>query len=186
MANRKKQATLFNFGFSRRASHRGESYDLGASSQGPSFVEDANVSLYRCQPCGKHFKSKAGLKMHETWCTVGKKDTSVSSEAKFPAEDSKDVIEVDSIEGQVSITVRDLVYKCVSATEKEIEKNNQENDEKEKKDGRKGAEKRRSYTIQFKSMVANEAKHNPISDVALKYGIDKSMVTKWKKDEKRL
>ncbi len=35
-------------------------------------------------------------------------------------------------------------------------------------------------------MVANETKHNPVSDVALKYGIDKSMVTKWKKDENKI
>ena len=43
MANRKKQATLFNFEYSRRVPHRGESYDLAAPLQGPSFVEDENV-----------------------------------------------------------------------------------------------------------------------------------------------
>ena len=53
---------LFKFGVTRNVEHRGNIVKLS----GPSFTEEKR-GIYSCI-CEKHFKTKAGLTMHEAWC----------------------------------------------------------------------------------------------------------------------
>ena len=47
MGDKKKQSTLFKFGFSKKIPHRNELQEV----PGRSFVEDDDVSLYHCDTC---------------------------------------------------------------------------------------------------------------------------------------
>ena len=53
---------------------------------------------------------------------------------------------------------------------------------------RRGASERRAYTNNFKMMVINVCKTQSVNDsyIALQYNIDKSIIRKWKKQEKKI
>jgi len=57
-----------------------------------------------------------------------------------------------------------------------------------KSEKRKGQAKRKTYTTELKYKVLCEAKMNTFSDidVAEKYGINKSLVSKWKKEANKM
>ncbi len=51
MGDKKKQSTLFNFGFSKKIPHQDELHEV----PGPSFVEDDDIRVYRCDACNEAF-----------------------------------------------------------------------------------------------------------------------------------
>ena len=68
----------------------------------------------------------------------------------------------------------------------EVEKNKPLNDVQPSK--RRGASERRAYTNNFKMMVINACKTHSVndSDIVLQYNIGKSIISKWKKQEKKI
>ena len=58
----------------------------------------------------------------------------------------------------------------------------------ERVENQKGAVERKSYDNNFKMTVINACKRKRISDqdIAMEFGIDKSLLSKWKKQEKKI
>ena len=58
----------------------------------------------------------------------------------------------------------------------------------ERVENRKGAVERKSYDNSFKMTVINacKRKRTPDQDIAMEFGIDKSLISKWKKQEKKI
>ena len=93
-SKKSKQATLFQFKFTRSVKHRGKLVEV----PGEDFVaEDADYYTIRCDTCRKGFKNRAGLTMHVAWCEA----------KRVEAKDGKAV--PDSTLGIVTGVVKSLI-----------------------------------------------------------------------------
>ena len=111
--------------------------------------------------------------MHQAWC---KKMVSVENKPKLkPAVFSNTT---NQIEKEVASVVDEMLDK-VTKEQPTVTSN------VERVENRKGAVNRKSYDNSFKMTVINACNRKRISDqdIAMEFGIDKSLVSKWKKQE---
>ena len=121
-------------------------------------------SLVKCKSL---FKTKGAQWMHEKWC---KQEVASEEHILFSNSSEKSEEHFGAIAKSV---VENLVTKIVQNEEESVNALKKE---------------RSSYDSEFKLKVINEVKGSTLAlcDVAQKHGIHKSLVTKWKQDEKRI
>eukprot|EP00794_Sanderia_malayensis_P011559 gene11559-12751_t len=186
MGDKKKQLTFLKFGFSEKIPHRNELQDVHVRS----FVKDDDVSLYHCDTCNKHFKTKSGLTMHMCWCTSQKVSerekelpTKKINENPLTLESSAEAVEPqrESTIIDVDENIEETVEECqeieTSARGSETGESNRHHREKNNK---------LSYDTEFKLKVIQEAKRNQKNDVVFKYHISKWMVSSWVQNEQKI
>lgn len=161
--SKRKQTNLFNFGFTKKISHRGELVNVV-----PKEKED---NLHECIVCKKTLKTSQALSMHEFWCKnklsdQGEHDKEPTSMRLDQMNDGK---KYDDIEK----TVKSVLEKLVT----DVEVNELP----------KVADKRKSYTLKEKVDALNDLNDGMLSkDVARKYNVHKSMITRWKSKQKEI
>ena len=145
-----KQATLFKFGVTRNVEHRGNIVKLS----GPSFTEEKR-GIYSCI-CEKHFKTKAGLTIHEAWCKKVVSAAENQNDNKITTTNftkTKPVNEL-AIAKEVQIVLDEVLDKI---TEKHSV--NVATSEK-----RRGAVERKSYDNSFKMRVISACNRKRLTD----------------------
>ena len=168
------------FGFTKNIPHQNDLHQVA----GCSFVEDDEISLYNCKICHKHFKSKAGLTMHISWCTSKRVDKKVLSKSiPIPLEEGCAEIEDPQKEVEKESTVAEEETVECQDREKSAEQSTAEEEENYKPWEKRN---RRSYDNEFKLKVIEETKMSQKNEVALKYNISKSMVTTWVQNERKI
>ena len=151
---------------------------------GCSFAEDDEVSLYNCKICHKHFKSKAGLTMHVSWCTSKSGDKKVLSKSiPMPLEEGGAEIEDPQKKVEKESTVAEEETVECQDREKSAEQSTAEEEENYKPREKRN---RRSYDNEFKLKVIEETKTSQKNEFTLKYNISKSMVTTWVQNERKI
>ena len=109
--------------------------------------------------------------MHESWC-----QKSIDSKSNTNGSLRENV---NDVETEVNFVIKEIVDSVCKSEANDI--NNVEN----KKKGRCGADKHRLYDNHFKCKVIMECDHSQFdTDVAFRYGIDKSLITKWKNNRR--
>ena len=155
--SKRKQTNLFNFGFTKKISHRGELVNVV-----PKEKED---NLHECIVCKKTLKTSQALSMHEFWCKnkLSDKVEYEKDPKSIRLNQMNDGKKYDNIEK----TVKSVLEKLVTDVEvKELPK---------------VADKRKSYTLKEKVDALNDLNDGMLSrDVAKKYNVHKSMITRWK------
>ena len=165
-----KQACLIKYGVTTKVEHRGNVVDVS----GPLCTEE-KYGIYSCI-CDKHFKTKAGLSMHQAWCKEVVPIAKGQNANKITATNFSKTRPVVEITKEVQIVLDEMLANITDkqsaniATEK-----------------RRGAIERKSYDNCFKMGVNSVCKRNQLTDhnIAFQFGIDKSLVSKWKKQEKK-
>lgn len=158
----KKQTTLFDHKFTKKVSHRGHLVNVVPASS------SENSTWFRCDKCPRKFKSRGALWMHSQWCKNGDAPKKLSVVVK------EEIVDIE--EEVVAKVIEEVVSKVVNLDEM-VESSGSMNG------GRHGAEERRSYTFEFKLEVLNCLNSGDVTavDVAHRYGISKTLVSKWKK-----
>ena len=125
--------------------------------------------------------------MHEKWCSIGSKDERrgiISSTFNSPSiQNQKGAGEtIEVCKKQVAIVVESILAKVSQDVN-----NTETADDTVKNEKRKGQATKKSYTNEFKCKVLSEAKLSTFYDIdiAEKYGLNKSLVSKWKKEAKK-
>ena len=104
--------------------------------------------------------------MHESWC-----QKSIDSKSNTNGSLRENVNDVKT---EVNFVIKEIVDSVCKSEANDI------NDVENKKKSRCGADKRRSYYNHFKCKVIMKCDHSQFdTDVAFRYGIDKSLITKW-------
>jgi hypothetical protein len=164
----KKQTTLFDHKFTKKVAHRGHLVNVVPASS------SANILWFSCGKCPRKFKSRGALWMHKQWCS---KQGNGGVHKKLPV-----VVNLEELEEEVVAKVIEEVVRKVVKLDEMVESGESTNG------GRHGANERRSYTFEFKLEVVNCLNSGDITavDVAHRYGVNKTLVSKWKKDEVKI
>ena len=118
--------------------------------------------------------------MHDHWCAIGNKKERrgiISSALKLSTDQNKSVtITFESHEKEVVIVMESILTKV------------SEDGDTKKSANRRGQATRNAYTNEFKYKIIFQANMNSFNDndVAEKYGIHKSLLSKWKKNAKSI
>ena len=164
--SKRKQTNLFNFGFTKKICHRGELVNVV-----PKEKED---NLFECIVCKKSLKTSQALSMHEFWCKNKLSHTDIAQTDKDPKSMSLDqIIDGKNKYDNLEKTVKSVLEKLVT----DVEVNELP----------KIVDKRKSYTLKEKVDALNDLINGMLSrDVAKKYNVHKSMITRWKSKEKEI
>ena len=157
-----KQDTLFKYGVTRKVEHRGNVVDVSG--------------IYSCI-CDKHFKTKAGLSMHQAWCKEVVPTAKGQNANKITATNFSKT-KPDVMTKEVQIVLDEMLDNITDKQSANIAT-----------EERRGAIERKSYGNCFKMRVISACKRNQLTDhdiIAFQFGIDKTLVSKWKKQEKKI
>ena len=159
--SKKRQATLFKYGYSKKVKHRNELVEVCGEK-----LCTEEPGLIKCDDCDNRFKTRQGLSMHRMW--AHQNPSSSAPDKKFFGPNKVD----DDVPKDVQI-VLEKVLKAVEGDVLEIEP--------VLKVGRRGANVRRKYDFIFKMKIIDLIDQGiPQRDIALQNDIDESLVSKWK------
>ena len=164
-----KQATLGAFGFKKAVLHRGVSTEVAIPSE-------AKEELFLCEHCNNKFKSSQGLAFHmkckhpDPAYFLSQKPT-VSTKILTNNDDRSDQF----ITWQVKKVVNDLVKKVATIAAKSSGAQ------------KLAGKKRHQYTAAFKVQAINAYENNMLQeDIAEKYGVAQSQVSRWIKTKDKI
>lgn len=162
--SKRKQTSLFHFGFTKKICHRGELVNV---------VPGANEAdgQFTCMVCAKTLKTSQALSMHEFWCKQKSSDANLDQHKDSPSAGLHQMINGNNNNKDVEKTVKSVLDKLVADVEAA--------------DLPKIPDKRKSHTLDEKVNALNDLNDGMLGrDVAKKYNVHKSMVTRWKANEK--
>ena len=151
----KKQLTLKALGFKRQISHRGKLVEIDI----PDHADPENP--IKCDLCPKRFKSSQGLGVHRK-CKHPAQTPATAQNTGKEATDPDKFVKYE-VQATVSAMVDDVVAKI----------------DKSKGASSISGNKRMSYTATFKADAIHEAKFKTHDDVAAKYGVSQSQISRW-------
>ncbi|XP_057315081.1 uncharacterized protein LOC130656266 [Hydractinia symbiolongicarpus] len=138
------------------------------------FVSKTNINPFKCEFCDRLFKAKKGLVVHMK-CIHGLSSFQQSQVVKQNNED-KIIATVKSVMGSMLNQIESL-----EGSERQTLKST------EVTKGRRGSAKRAKYSVKTKADIVNEYEGGASQDsLARKYGINRSLVSKWVKDKEKL
>ena len=161
---KRKQTSLFNYGFTKKISHRGELVNVVPGNEG-------NKTNLVCGLCGKNLKTSQALAMHTAWCKSKAETNLVSNNnTKIAFNQTINGIKKEKNDEKIVKSVIEKLVVDVEASElAQI------------------PDKRKSYTLKEKVDALNDLNDGMIPrDVAFKYNVHKSMITRWKAKENEI
>ena len=165
--------TLGAFGFTKKVQHRDKTVCVDIPLEAPDETKKLN-----CDYCVEHFKNQQGLTVH-----MKSKHTD-----SFPKRKKRSLngIRPPSDKDEVKSVIPDLVKAVVLEVKQNIHDEKSVLSER-KTNERRGADKRKQYTVTFKAQVISDFEAGE-SDKTLesKYFINRSLVQKWNKDKNKI
>ena len=121
--------------------------------------------------------------MHEQWCTIGSKKERrgiISSALKFSSQNQSAANTFELHEKEVASVMESILTKV----SEEVDRKKTADSDTKKSANRRGQATRKAYTNEFKYKLICEANMSSFNDIDVvqKYGINKSLLFKWKKD----
>ena len=125
--------------------------------------------------------------MHEQWCTIGSKKERrriISFALKFSSQNQSAANNFELYEKEVASVMESILTKV----SEEVNRKKTTDSDTKKSANRRGQATRKAYTNEFKYKIICEANMSSFNDidVAQKYDINKSFLSKWKKDAKNI
>ena len=166
----KRQKTLGFFGFSKEITHRGKSVNI----EFPEDVPDKSKKV-ECSICKKKFFNTQGLGVYKLICSPDH-PRYATAEINKHLGPSRSREKAESVVEKVQSVVNYLVETvAVGDQGKEV---------KNKKKVTRGSNVRKKHTAVFKAKVIHQVQPDVSQDqIAQKYGISQSLVSKWLKDK---
>ena len=179
-SNKLKQSTLGYFNFTKTVKVGGKLY--------PIKIDDLSKEEYGqfCSKCSQRFKSEQYLILHNKAIhpSILTGEVSVSVKVCNKEVPFENAVTTDTNEVVLNEVVLDEVENVCRARGRQ----------KSKAGGRKGSRKRKSYSLHFKQKILKELSeiskaktlHSAQTIIADKYGIHKSVLSKWKSQENKI
>ena len=162
MSSIKRQKTLGFFGFSKTVTHRGKKVKVDI----PDDARDTSKNV-TCPTCEKKFINNQGLGVHKLSCGDTRDQT---SNAKLVHTSGV------SDDEKIAQSVLNYLIGMVESADAQIPS--------KKVKSTKGSHVRKAHTAEFKAKVIHQIQPNVSQDeIARKYGISQSLVSKWVKDK---
>ncbi len=181
MSSKKRQLTLGAFGFSKKVKHREEETVVKI----PESIDVESTAKVKCNHCPQLFKSPQGLSIH-----VRCHHPEVQKKGPAGPAHCLSFDEEKALDSTVSSVIKDLLDTVEQKLEKEVETDQNEKailPHSEKKSWRRGQSRRGQYSAIFKSnVIADAERGDSHNELALKYKINRSLVSKWLKDKSKI
>ena len=154
--SKRKQTSLFNYGFTKKISHRGELVNVVPENE-------SNKTNFVCGICGKNLNTSQTLATHTAWCKSKIETNLVSNNnTRIAFNQTINAIKKEKNDEKIVNSVIEKLVVDVEASElAQI------------------SDKRKSYTLKEKVDALNDLNDGMIPrDVAFKYNVHKSMITR--------
>ena len=182
-----KQTTLFKYGVAEKRIREGVAVNVGPTM--PHFT--TLNGIFKCSVCLQGFHSNAAVSMHKKWKHPKSYSEEALSTITIPSTTVRDALSVVSKpdeEDDVALVMERLLNSVERNLRQPVKSKRKRSsdgadDNGEKRGPQRGSNVRKSYSFSFRMNVLNQCdEHKCDSDVAFVNNINKSILSKWKKD----